>query len=94
MDGKLAEISTYEDEEFNAVTPFDALDEPFLIYLTLYQVLEALGDARAQDILASANNLLGARLANIEDEDLRRCYLEDVPHHKELITAWSKNHPE
>ena len=94
MDGKLDEISTYKDEEFNAVSPFDGVDEPFLIYLTLYRVLDALGDPRALEILASVNNLLGARLANIEDQDLRRSYLEDVPYQKDLITAWTENCPD
>lgn len=59
--------------------------DPFAIYLTAYHVLAAVGDPRAAELLARANTLLQERAATIEDESLRRSYLEAVPSHRELV---------
>jgi len=64
--------------------------DPLRIYLTCYRVLQANRDARASEILDAAYHLLQERAATIEDEDLRRSYLENVPHHRELIALWKK----
>jgi predicted ATPase/DNA-binding SARP family transcriptional activator/Tfp pilus assembly protein PilF len=61
------------------------IDEPFRVYLTCYQVLQACGDARALDILQTAHQLLQARAALIGDQRLRRSFLENVPVHRELL---------
>jgi hypothetical protein len=37
--------------------------------------------------------LLQERAAKIEDQDLRRSYLENVPFHREIVAAWeARNH--
>jgi len=62
-------------------------DEPFRVYLTCYQVLLALQDARAGELLQKACRLLQERAAGIQDERLRRSFLENVAAHRELLTA-------
>jgi len=59
--------------------------EPFRIRLTCYRVLKANEDPRAGEVLRTAYNLLQERAAAIEDERLRRSFLEAVPWHRELV---------
>jgi predicted ATPase/class 3 adenylate cyclase len=68
----------------------DGTYEPFRVYLTCYRVLEADGDARAGEVLATAYDLLQERAAKIEDEEMRRSFLENVDAHRELVAAWKK----
>jgi tetratricopeptide (TPR) repeat protein len=63
----------------------DGTDEPFRIYLTCYRVLRANRDARAKTILNTAHRLLQERAARIGDEAARRSFLENVPHHREIV---------
>jgi hypothetical protein len=63
----------------------DGTYEPFRIYLTCVQVLEAVDDERAGEVLRTAKRLLHQRAATIEDEQLRRSFLENVPAHRALI---------
>lgn len=62
-------------------------DEPFRVYLTSYQVLQAVDDARAGELLQTACRLLQERAAGIQDERLRRSFLENVAAHRELLAA-------
>jgi tetratricopeptide (TPR) repeat protein len=62
--------------------------QPMWIYLTCVQVLEANGDTRAQEVLEQAYNLIQERAATIEDEDLHRSYLENVPENREIVAMW------
>jgi tetratricopeptide (TPR) repeat protein len=62
--------------------------EPLRIYLTCYRVLLANGDPRAEKILDAAHRLLQERAATIEDQELRRSYLENVAAHREIVTLW------
>lgn len=59
--------------------------EPFRVYWTCYQVLQAAQDPRAREVLATAHHLLQERAANIEDSRLRRSYLENIPTHREIV---------
>jgi hypothetical protein len=61
--------------------------EPFRIYRTCYRVLEASHDPQADEVLATAHRLLQERAARIEDERLRRSYLEIIPAHRAIIQA-------
>ncbi len=61
--------------------------EPFRVYLTCYQILQAYQDERANAILKTARSLLKARAATIRDEALRYSYLELIPAHRELMRA-------
>jgi tetratricopeptide (TPR) repeat protein len=64
--------------------------EPLRIYLTCYRVLQANGDPRSGEILDAAYRLLQERAARIEDDDLRRSYLENVAAHREIVAAWNE----
>jgi hypothetical protein len=57
---------------------------PFRVYLTCYRVLQAGHDPRAGEVLETAHRLLHERAAKIEDERLRRSFLEQVPAHREI----------
>jgi predicted ATPase/DNA-binding SARP family transcriptional activator len=70
------------------------LFEPLRIYLTCYRVLLANRDPRVSEILNAAYRLIQERAATIEDQDLRRSYLENVPAHREIAALWKKaSHP-
>jgi hypothetical protein len=62
----------------------DRTDEQLRIYLACYRALDAAGDPRAAEVLASAQALLTARADRIEDRELRRAFLEDVAVHREI----------
>lgn len=59
--------------------------EPFRVYLTCYQVLQAGQKPQAGEVLTTAHHLLQQRAAAIEDERLRRCFFENIPAHRELV---------
>jgi tetratricopeptide (TPR) repeat protein len=64
-------------------------DEPIRVFLTGYLVLYAAKDPRAAEILETAYHLLQTRAASIPDENTRRSFLANIPHHAELLAAWS-----
>jgi DNA-binding SARP family transcriptional activator/tetratricopeptide (TPR) repeat protein/class 3 adenylate cyclase len=59
--------------------------EPLRIYLTCYRVLVTNKDPRAGEILDAAYRLLQERAGAIEDEGLRRSYLENVAAHRGIV---------
>ena len=59
--------------------------ETFAVYQTCYQVLWACGDRRAGEVLATAQATLIERAARIGDEEMRRSFLEKVPHHRAIM---------
>ncbi|MCL4860140.1 MAG: tetratricopeptide repeat protein [Caldilineaceae bacterium] len=63
------------------------MDEPFLIYLTCYQVLAANHDTRATTLLQRGYDLLQQYADRIQDDALRRSFLENVPVHRALQEA-------
>jgi tetratricopeptide (TPR) repeat protein len=63
------------------------LFEPLRVYLTCCRVLLANGDPRAGEVLEGGYRLIQERAATIEDEDLRRSYLENVPAHRAIVAA-------
>jgi predicted ATPase len=63
----------------------DGTEEPFRIYLTCYRVLTANQDPRAEAVLRAACTRLQERVVKINDEKLRRSYLENVAAHRELL---------
>ncbi len=69
---------------------FDGTEEPLLLPLTCYRVLSAAGDARAEAVLADAVAALQAQAARIGDARSRRSFVEEVPHHRELMDAWAR----
>lgn len=63
----------------------DGTLEPFRIYLICYQVLAAAQDQRAPKVLNQVQQQLQARALQIDDEALRKVFLERVPVHRELL---------
>jgi hypothetical protein len=92
VEGVLSHLETnpelYCTDEFNP--QLRAIEEPLRVYLACYRVLLASGDPRASEILEKAHNLLQERAALIDDEDLRRSYLENVAEHREIVAAWQR----
>jgi predicted ATPase/DNA-binding SARP family transcriptional activator/class 3 adenylate cyclase len=64
--------------------------EPLRIYMTCYRVLLANRDPRAGEILHAAYHLLQERAAKIDDENLRRSYLENVAAHREIAAEYAQ----
>ena len=69
---------------------FDGTEEPLLLPLTCWQVLEAAGDPRAAAVLAAAHAELQAQAARITDPRARQGFLQQVPHHREIVAAWAR----
>jgi tetratricopeptide (TPR) repeat protein len=61
--------------------------DPMLVYLSCYQALQAVHDARAPRILAEAYHQVQEQAARITDDRLRRRYLDNVDAHREIVAA-------
>ncbi len=79
-------------------TAIYGMENPLRVYLICY---EALRDAPAKnngapspvdEILNKAHNMLSARAAKIGDEQTRKCYLEQIAVHREIIAEHEKRH--
>jgi adenylate cyclase len=68
----------------------DGIYSTIKIYLICCQVLQANQDRRARDILQAAYTMLQERAARIDDEALRRSYLENVPANREIAHLWAQ----
>lgn len=93
--GDLAHAQTHVEEILSYLDQgrsLDGAEEPFWVYLTCYQVLQATHDPRAESILTTAYNLLQERAAKIGDEAARHMFWENVPYHRELGAAWAERH--
>jgi tetratricopeptide (TPR) repeat protein len=64
--------------------------DPFRIYLTCYLVLRAARDSRAEGILTTAHSILQQQAAGIDDEGLRRSFLEGVSARREIRAAFTE----
>ncbi len=67
-------------------------DDPIMVYLTCYRVLDRMGETRARAILKDAYHLLQQSAASISDPTAREIFLMEIPHHREIVEAWKK-HP-
>ena len=86
---QVEEILIYLETEAPKVGhPLDGTKEPFNIYLTCYQVLKANNDSRANPILKDVYNLLQKRAANISDDELRDCFLNNVAVNREIVEKY------
>lgn len=65
------------------------VEQPYWMWLTCFQVLEALGDARAGRVLETAHQDLLLLSERIPDEELRRSFLA-IPAHHELHQHWQR----
>jgi len=82
---QVAEILSHLDSDTLAGT-----DEPFRVYLTCYRVLQAGRDSRSQDVLNTAHSLLQEQAGKINDEEVRRSFLEKVASHREILSEHAK----
>ena len=64
-----------------------AAREPFVVYWSCVRVLDAAGDPRAQEILATAYQIVGETADQVEDKGLQRSFLENVAANRNLIAA-------
>ena len=65
-------------------------ESPLLTLLTCHQVLSQSGDARAGDVLDRARSSLLAMAELISDEEMKKSFLENISHHREIM-AESQN---
>lgn len=64
---------------------------PLQVYWQCITILNMAGEtAVAATALQAAHTLLQSRAANIQDEDRRRQYLTNVPHHRQIVQAWQR----
>jgi len=67
----------------------EGIIRPFRVYLTCYRVLKTGGDPRARAVLGKAYNLLQEQASRIDDEEMRRSFLENVPAHREILREFA-----
>jgi len=79
----------------NLMAALDRLDggERRQVLFTCHQVLARTGDSRAPQLLVRVYDELQARAATITDADLRRSFLNNVPLHREIVSAWTAQQP-
>jgi tetratricopeptide (TPR) repeat protein len=89
--GDQPQALAYADEVLSILETHPELEgfsEPLRVYLNCYQVFLANEDPRADEILDAAYRLIQERASKIDDEALRRSYLENVAENREIIAAW------
>jgi class 3 adenylate cyclase len=65
----------------------DGTVKPRLIELTCHRVLARASDPRAAEWLTRAHDALRAQATSIHDSGLRRSFLQDIPHHREIVAT-------
>lgn len=93
--GQITEALKYVDEVLCEIDTADLISRtlhPAGIYLTCYRVLKAAQDEQRDAALEKAHTLLQKLAARIEDETLRRSFLENVPAHREIAAEWKRVH--
>lgn len=86
--GKVAEAMEFIARvlpELDRIRPEPPTIVPASVYLLCYQVLEAAKEARAQALLKEAAQHLQAVAAAIDEDAIRRSFLENVPAHREIL---------
>jgi class 3 adenylate cyclase len=72
----------------------DGTEHPRLIELSCHQALARANDPRADEWLARAHSALMAQADAISrsstDTTLRQGFLQNIPHHREIVAAWAK----
>ena len=94
--GDLAQARVHTDEILNQVNGefLSGAEEPFDVYLTCYHILQASQDSRAGEILRTTHRLLQTYASKIDDEKMRRSFLENVVAHREIISAYNQRLPD
>ncbi|HJS29753.1 MAG TPA: tetratricopeptide repeat protein, partial [Anaerolineales bacterium] len=60
----------------------------FQVYLTCYQVYQAVGEARTSEVIGKVYSMLQEHASRLEDPAIRRQFLENVRWHKEIVEAY------
>jgi ATP/maltotriose-dependent transcriptional regulator MalT len=72
----------------------DGTEHPRLVELSCHQALARANDPRADEWLARAHSALMAQADAISrsstDTTLRQGFLQNIPHHREIVAAWAK----
>jgi predicted ATPase/class 3 adenylate cyclase len=90
--GKVENALAYVEEILEHLESHNLLgtEEPLQVYLTSYQVLKANEDPRATKTLEEGYRFLQERTATIDDEEMRRSFLENVPSNRKLMEIWQE----
>jgi predicted ATPase/class 3 adenylate cyclase len=83
-----AQVLVEEILDYVGANTLDGADERLRVYLTCYQVLHAAQDSRAEAVLSTTYTLLQEQAAKIEEEALRRSFLENVAVNREIVAAY------
>ncbi|HDQ70772.1 MAG TPA: tetratricopeptide repeat protein [Chloroflexi bacterium] len=89
LQSDLVQAQAHVDEILNYLEDgsLDGALDPFLVYLTCYQVLKANQRPRAREIIETAHQRLQARAAKISSPELRRSFLTRVTSHVQIVQA-------
>ena len=68
----------------------ETIYEPAWVCLACYEVLSTHKDPRAKNILDAARRLLQERAGQIDDQAVRRSFLENVAANRKIIAAWEE----
>jgi tetratricopeptide (TPR) repeat protein len=69
----------------------EGIDHPNFVKLVCYKVLAAQNDPRAETFLEEIYTGLQDQAAKIQDETLRRSFLNNVPWHQEILQQYQSN---
>ena len=70
---------------------FDGAEEPFLIYLTCFQALQASGDSKnAVMVLGTAYKQMQQQAEKLQTSAYMRSFVQDVPHNREISKRWQE----
>jgi tetratricopeptide (TPR) repeat protein len=78
----------------------DGIEFPVQVYLICYRILRKISKENkslmkiADSALKAGQTLLQDRANRIQDETLRRHFLENVPYNRDLLAAWKSTHSE
>jgi hypothetical protein len=86
----MAQVERLLAHEGNGVSLADGGCEPRLVEWICHRVLSAAGDPRAFEWLARAHGALQATAHAIRDDALRHGLLNDIPHHRQIVAAWTQ----
>lgn len=76
-------LAQFADDSFSN----DGMAEEFL---TCYRVLRAADDPRAAAILQEVHGQIQTAVARMDDEAMRRSYLENIPAVREIVEEWGR----
>jgi predicted ATPase len=82
---ELAKVQVEEILRFTESNTLEGTEEPFRVLWTCYRVLEAVQDSRAEDVLQRAYRWLQERADQIQNEALRRSFLQNVAVHRSIV---------